>query len=362
MKKYLYILLSIFGLFYMPSCKKENQRIGENTYELDSVAIGYLDTTGNYYYSRTITINPNFIAASIPSSSVYNGISGINFEERNDSILLSNHLDLFFSSSLSDYCYIVNRKFNSCYHKYLTSYSVDAYLHEYKQDIQYNSNGSLQTITNIQDNHFDKYDNFNSIVKRKVQQLFFSYAGKNLNNIDLNFYLNNYYDPGVPYDTSSYNQGEYIISYPNHYANQKNLIGFDVNDIILSSLLDMNYFNDLGYIRTIEFTGLFGQTQLYNLKIAEPFVLTKNATFNTNCENLIEHIHFNYTVTPEARLFHYPFNASADVNISYEFDTANNNRIKTMTIQTIPSELATLSWSYHTQNSQKLKYTFYYKD
>ena len=43
----------------MPSCKKENQRIGENTYELDSVAIGYLDTTGNYYYSRTITINPN---------------------------------------------------------------------------------------------------------------------------------------------------------------------------------------------------------------------------------------------------------------------------------------------------------------
>lgn len=37
----------------------------------------------------------------------------------------------------------------------------------------------------------------------------------------------------------------------------------------------MNYFNDLGYIRTIEFTGLFGQTQLYNLKIAEPFVLTK---------------------------------------------------------------------------------------
>ncbi|HPH88700.1 MAG TPA: hypothetical protein PKV76_09505, partial [Chitinophagales bacterium] len=107
---------------------------------------------------------------------------------------------------------------------------------------------------------------------------------------------------------------------------------------------------------------LFGQTQLYNLKIAEPFVLTKNATFNTNCENLIEHIHFNYTVTPEARLFHYPFNASADVNISYEFDTANNNRIKTMTIQTIPSELATLSWPYHTQNPQKLKYTFYYKD
>ena len=50
MKKYLYILLSTFGLFYMPSCKKENQRIGENTYELDSVAIGYLDTTGNYYY------------------------------------------------------------------------------------------------------------------------------------------------------------------------------------------------------------------------------------------------------------------------------------------------------------------------
>lgn len=178
MKKYLYILLSIFGLFYMPSCKKENQRIGENTYELDSVAIGYLDTTGNYYYSRTITINPNFIAASIPSSSVYNGISGINFEERNDSILLSNHLDLFFSSSLSDYCYIVNRKFNSCYHKYLTSYSVDAYLHEYKQDIQYNSNGSLQTITNIQDNHFDKYDNFNSIVKEKCSNSFFPMQAK----------------------------------------------------------------------------------------------------------------------------------------------------------------------------------------
>ena len=68
-------------------------------------------------------------------------------------------------------------------------------------------------------------------------------------------------------------------------------------------------------------------------------ILNNQASFNTNCDDLIEHIQYNNITTSIGSPF-----VLGETDIRYEFDSDFDNRIKSMTIDNY------------------LKYNFYYKN
>ena len=353
-KDFGFIFLILLSL--VSGCKKDNNRIATPTYELDSVEAGYFDTLGNYIHLKTIVIEPNFILNQIPEGFMYDGSKGLTFEERNDSILYQQYLDYpYVYNQIFDYCYVVDGKFNSSYQKQLSSPYSDASCYISRQYINYNTNGNLASIINSQNNFFTKDTSIYSLQSRRTQELSFLYSGNNISSIQLNCILNNY--SGGDTTTITYNTSGSSVSYSNHYQNQKTMIGFDVNDIIFSSLLDLNAISKIGYNRLG--AGVISQIIFYYLYMPEALLFTKHTTFNTNCDNLIEHIHIDYPALPGYGYFSLPFNASPDINIAYDFDTSNSNRIKSMSIQ--PSSPNVVYYP-NNNNLTSLRYTFYYKN
>jgi hypothetical protein len=354
MKNTIFIFI-VFSVLIL-SCKKENNRIVNATYELDSVVESYLDTFGNEIHFRTYIAEPNFIINNIPADLLYNGTAGISFEERNDSILYQQILEApNVHTQVFNNCYVTNGRFNSSYNKRLTSTYSDSYCYINKQHVNYNSTENLTSIVNTND-FFSSKDTFYGLENRQTQELSFLYAGNNISSIDLNCTLRNY----SASDITNYNATG-NITYSNHYLNQKDLIGLDVNDIILSSLLDLSLFSPISYNRSVKYLDI-NLSSYYLLSTSESLVLTKHATFNTNCDNLIEHMHFNYAPLT-SNSFYLPFNSAPDIDITYEFDAVNANRIKQLNIQpSLPTIIISYPNNSYYTSLRQLRFTFYYKN
>lgn len=323
MKKSIVFLIVVISCF-MYSCKKDaNNRITNTTYELDSVVESYLDTAGNVINLRTIPIIADYIKNYVLEISPNNN-SDITYYESNDSILLK----LFENTyNLRDYTDIIDGKFYRLYSEYYEFGNHD--IEQIKrQNITYNSNDKIHSITStfvdysfsFKGNTSIEWPDTTQCMARNKNEIIFTYELNNLASLDYDYFSGFSNTPQV----SAHNR---LFNYTNHYKNQKSLIGIDVNDIILSSFLFKwyNVSHGLGSPTL--------QKEFYDLQL--PLILNKQATFNTNCDDLIEHIQFSTFIS---------HTVLDETDISYEFDLNFDNRIKSMII------------------NNYTKYTFYYKN
>lgn len=313
---------------FLYSCKKDaNNRIANTTYELDSVVESYLDTLGNETASmrRTMVATPDYIN-NLPRSS-----AGRFFEvytERNDSILVENFSENG-CAGIADYNYLIEGRFNSSYHETFQYCNHDVY-YRFFQHVNYTFDKKLSSIIyrNMDIGAFGRTDmsdwpsigNFRS---KGHEEITLNYLDNNIHSINYNSIIfNNGYDSVV-------NQAIFNYGYSHHYKNQKDLIGIDVNDIILSSYL-MSFLS-----RNMYYNPFSDNTNVGLNSFNIPLIINKKASFNTNCEDLIEK-------------FNNPFYESGDGNtyttIHYEFDNNHSGRIKSIVIYDV------------------IKYTFYYKN
>ncbi len=326
-KDFGFIFLILLSL--VSGCKKDNNRIAMPTYELDSVVVeSWFDSLGNPSVTRTIPIVPNYVQNSIPELNTHDFNSNITYYENNDSIILKLFVDTY---ALREYADIIDGKFN-----YLKNLYYEYGTHDYEikcQYISYDSDDKIHSIasTDIEYpswfccNAFDvEWPDSTQCFGRNKKEIVFSYDGNNLNT------LNYYYYSGFS-DTPLFSAHNRLFSYTNNYKNQKNLIGIDVNDIILSSFLFQWYNVNRGLASPTL------QPHFYDLQLS--LILNNQASFNTNCDDLIEHIQYNNITTSIGSPF-----VLGETDIRYEFDSDFDNRIKSMTIDNY------------------LKYNFYYKN
>lgn len=325
-KGFIVILLILFSI--IPGCKKDNNRIASPIYQLDSVVESRLDTSGNAVYGRTIPIVQNYVENSIPEINTLDFSSNITYYENNDSIILKLFVDTY---TIRDYLYIIDGKFNfinNTYYEYAN--------HDYqikRQYISYNSDDKIHSIAStdiyypswFSGNNFDvEWPDSTQCYARNKKEIVFSYDENNLNALNYDYY-NGFSD------TPLFSVHNRLFSYNNHYKNQKGLIGIDVNDIILSSFLFQWYNVNRGFASPTL------QLHFYALQLS--LILNKQAGFNTDCDDLIEHIQYNNISTGIGSPY-----ILGETDIRYEFDPDFNNRIRSMTIDNY------------------MKYNFYYKD
>ena len=322
-----FLLLPVLGLLFISGCNKENQRIGESTYELDSVVESYLDTLGNITFARTIPVSEEYVRNILPQLNARSGAAEITYYENNDSIVLKR----MENYDTGDALYIVNNKFRRLYNEHYVTFNHEIFEIK-RQVINYNNDGKLSSITSFFVDHGygykgganEDWPDSGQCFTRQKNEMLFSYSGNNLSYLDYDLY------EGFTDSLSQFSSHNCLFSYTNHYPNQKDMIGIDINDFTLSLVLYQWYTIFRG------FSGDELQTDFYNLQLA--LILNKQATFNTNCDYLIEHAPFN------TNDFNIGYDILGETDIQYEFDSKFNNRIKSMVL------------------NNNHKYTFYYKD
>lgn len=324
-----FISLTIFVttcLLY--SCKKENnQRIADETYTLDSVVVSNLDTLGNPVSNTTLLVKDNYVSDSIYANNLQIGYQGNSYLESGDSLLLTDYNQ---GRLYDNILYSQGGLFRE---NDLYFYYYNDYYDEYKNNYFYNTNKQLVGINSTRKEAY-----YPVISDYKIKKSTFNYTGNNLSTIDIEFKSYGNYNNGTPRDSNSISFNNNTIEYANHYSNQKNLIGIDVNDMIF-------YLYYYRFPPFINFNSI-GSNIAY-LQFILPLIINKQVSFGTNCDNLIEHMHIDDMV-------YYDSNTrflSTEINITYSFDSSHDKRIESM----IVSESNSLV-------SDKIKYTFYYNN
>lgn len=317
MQKYSIAILLILFLI-ISGCKKDNQRIATPTYQLDSVKLEFLDTSGAISTYVTIPVTQAFLDTFI-SQNNYPGSDYAGFYVSNDSVIYVNHPEFYDLSRAILY----NKRPFECHNfKPYGSFAQDGYD---RQDIYFNydATGKLNTMNYLLKYH-TAYPNFSDSDYLLKRQLNFYYAGNNLTDVTDNAIRYNYHQYDTGYDSIIYpanNVGTF--SYSSNLTNQNNMIGIDLNDLIFNDIIGANMNDGLNF-------GYF------------IFILHQRLSYNIKCTSLIEH--FQYKV------YYQYFNQyiTYNNNVQYTFDTTKNNRVIKMSITDL--------------SGAGKQYTFYYKD
>ncbi len=179
---------------------------------------------------------------------------------------------------------------------------------------------------------FTRYHSFrfesDNILEEINDSLGFQYIGNELTKIVNKTVVPTSYFPLSTYDAK--------IEYTSTISNQKDLIGIDVNDLILSAF---------GFYIPIPIFGLVGFSSngspggFYSVDPSTEIL--NNLSCNTNSDKLIEKVNYsNYTISGTS----FP-NFSIDIN--YTFDSSFNNRVKELNFVSFSGKKNTYKLFYH---------------
>jgi hypothetical protein len=325
MRKAFFLIITVATIL---SCKKENNRIGNETYQLDSVRVETLDANDSSIFNITFKIGAS-VLDSFLANNPYPGTMSIGFYKKDDSLNFIDRpefieLKKFISINKKP---ISNLNFmpNGAYAQYGYYKQLDSY--------NYNTDGKLQNLYSLTDYHQEANFNDSDYVININTTLNYSNNILTSLNESSTFYNYHLFDDG--YDSIvNANQQVGVLGYANHYLSQKEMIGLDVNDLILLELFlikNYDYFNANNDV--------LGLSTRF-------FVLESALSFNTTTDQLIESI--NYSITKSFNRILYQ--STVNLAIDYTFDTNHNNRISSMKIFNADSHF------------DAIKYTFYYKN
>ena len=322
------ILLFISTVILLSSCKKENNRIGNITYQLDSVRLETLDANDSSIFNITFNIGTS-VLDSFLANNPYPGTMSIGFYKKDDSLNFIDKPEFievkkFISikkKPISNLNFMPNGTFAQYgYFKQLDSYN-------------YSTTGKLQNVYSHTDYHQE--DNFSDSDYVINTNTILNYSNNILTSLNENSIFYNYHLYDTNYDSIvNANQQVGIISYTNHYLNQKQMIGIDLNDLILLELFlikNYDYFSANNSVLSLS---------------TRFFVLQSALSFNTATDQLIESINYNLTKAFNRILYQ----TSVNISVDYIFDANFNNRISSMKIFDSDNRF------------DAIKYTFYYKD
>ncbi|MBP6660688.1 MAG: hypothetical protein KA174_08380 [Chitinophagales bacterium] len=310
------ILLFISTVISLFSCKKENNRIGNITYQLDSVRIEGLDANDSSIGFNTFPLRASFIDTIIGdkhSTEELNFLPG--FYTNEDSLIYVYHPEFFdlYKAVTINKVPISILKFNPVggYAQY-GFYKAESFLNYQNNQL---NNINIKEHEHIgSPNTSDKYTEMNNN---------FIYTNNNLNTI-LSKRLDYSYDEYFNVNFDSVIYPDLILAdftYTSNIPNQKNLIGIDLNDLILNNIIGPSDLS-LGFYFPL-------------------LILGNRITYQTNSSSLIEKLRYTFTSLGFQ-------NTESNFTIQYIFDANNNNRISTMKIKD--------------DSAGSKLYTFYYKD
>lgn len=311
-KDFVFILL--FAVSIISGCKKDNNRIATPTYQLDSIKIENIDTGGAISPYFTIPVSQSSFDSFISQYS-YPNIYGTGYYINNDSIIYVNHPEFYDLNRAMIY-----NKQPISRHLYTPNGSFSQYGYE-KQDINYTYDASvkLNSINYLIKHHVaNPYGGDSDYVHKR--QLNFTYSNNTLTGITENATRSIYhlYDSG--YDSIIYpvnNIGTFM--YSSNFANQIDMIGIDLNDLIFKDIIDDN-------------------TNLGNLI----FIANQRLSYHAKSSLLIEHFEFKEYIESFNQYLRNTY------TVQYTFDSSRNNRVSTMSVRR-DAGYGTL-------------YTFYYRD
>lgn len=311
----------IFLVFYICSlfvgCKKEP--IIAVSYQLDSVIVGTVDTLG--VYTQRLALSADTSNASFLSAALNTGIPQLIYRHHSDSIITELHTESCANSpntELLNYSVIISNRFDLSYHaSKIGCYGQDGLI-VYNQALQYNGQQRLESELN-----YYYYMVGGGYLNEAIEKNNYLFSGSTLNAIQTSYkeYANDRSD-SLMYSVVN------TFTYTHYYKNQKELIGIDVNDLILDHITQ--------YIPWLDYTF--------------PLIISKTAGYQTKSDFLIEHIHF--PMIPYTNIIpNYQTNLllkDSDISVEYTFDMEHADRIRTMTIRP--------------DTGDGTRYTFIYKD
>mgnify|MGYP000290568274 CR=1 FL=1 len=328
-----FILLSIF----ISSCKKENNRIGNATYQLDSVRIESLDANDSVSGTFTFPVSTSIIDTFFAQN---NNQFGGTYYRNGDSINISQINDVLFSVpwlAEPNTMISVNKKPITFYNLYTNgSFAQEGYTKSVTK-YYYDQTDKLDNIYTSFKSHPMNFGSDSDWYESQYVQL--NYNGNNLVSANTNkHYSLDYHYLTTGYDSVSYPNNKFLdFYYINNYSNQKQLIGIDLNDLILDEITGIALGSNL-----INLTSGYSNRFVINL-----FMVNSLFTYNTNCTSLIEKydLHFDYKFGTNIVEYR------NSTQIKYTFDSSKNNRVSTMKFIRTIDNLRYASM-----------YTFFYKD
>lgn len=322
MYKRILLLISICICFII-SCKKDVKcSIAAAPYKLNMVKLEYLDANDSIYFGGGL----------IPISNKINIFDAISSYDHTVSVAGDslNFRSFDYSSGgphqASIYAIINKKPTSDSTH----TVSVSAGQHGYTV-----STTKYFYIDNELDivNYF--YDDYNGITPNHnydISKAKFNYLNNQLISFTRNtiWYSENGTDSTLR-DTLINIENTYSFNYSANLSNQKKLIGIDLNDLFLTTILTGNL-NGTG--------GIFNSPSIMlnpALSLYESFAIVNSLlSFNTNNSKLIEGVQFDRVGS----------NSMESITAQYTFDADKNNRVKTMKITTV--------------TGSSVRYTFYY--
>lgn len=301
-------------------------------YQLDSVIVGTVDTSG--LYTRSYALAADYRNIQFMSDAYSQGINQLVYRTNTDSIIIEYHTESCSNSpntELLNYVTIDSGRYTSSYHAVkIGCYGQDG-MQEYLQSALYHTDGRLNALNN-QYNYIVGSDNY----QEATVNTSFNYSGTLLNSLVLQGKeYHNYRADSVMYTVTN------TVNNVHHYPNQTDKIGIDVNDLIINYLFQYSYpaSGNTIYFATLQF----------------PLLISKRVSYHTGSDYLIEQVHFPQipSVTFIPFYTNIPFNDN-DLFINYTFDAAHSDRISTMTLRYSPL-------GFFAPNDA-VRYTFVYKN
>lgn len=313
MKRYsfLFAFILLVSLLLNNGCKKQ-ENLRATTYQLDSIEIIQLNNSGDTSSRFAFPLETNYIDSFTSIFPFY--------RLNSDSIICS----YFENPYYPNLNYSKNIGLDNKLVSVVSSFDHSHFASEFKSIFRYNRNNNIDSvITKIY--VFDSGPTAEFTLNRKV-----NYSGGNITSVTetLHSFFQNVVASGD--STNDRNITPSTFGYTHNYPNQKDLIGLDVNEIIFD-IYRLNYLNSYGYVNGGAHTGYFP------MEIMQVLIAYGRIGFNTNCNNLIEQINFDpaaFLSTSDGIVYLSTLTSeSISLQISYVFDSANNNRISQMDVE-----------------------------
>lgn len=305
-------------IILMASCKKENNRIANVTYELDSVKMEKLDANDSLTFTLTIPISNDII----DSLYKYGGF----VSEFGDSLNVRKYLPPRYICCagyyLSEHGIILHNKpvmdtFNEDLGAHTNVYCATKYSYSTDNKLDYINLDYLKT--------FAIYSEIDKIYCK------YNYIGNSLYSITNKILYTSNHNSNQGFDTLQNSTNTNNYSYTNSINNQKDLIGIDLNDLFLNA----------------QITNQYQITPISYLNLYAPFlILNSKMSYNTKSDKLIEGVQID--------ILNYNLNSFIET-ANYTFDSSKNNRVSTMKITTTTTTI------FDAIKTSTL-FTFYYKN
>ncbi len=310
----LFLFTMILIVLLNNGCKKNEDPVRIATYELDSIEIVQLNNSGDTVMRFALGLAPNNIDSIMSFLGPFYRFNG-------DSIVY----DSYENPYNQNYNYSKHLALNNKLVSVVSNYDHSHIYRGYTSVFKYSNSGNIDSVNTMMD-LFDSGPRAEFTLNRKL-----NYTNGNITSLTETIHSFFYNHPSSGADSiNDKNSIPTTFNYTHNYPSQKDLIGLDVNDIIFDlyrCIYLNNYPNGIGFNNASYFSG----------GIIQVLVLANKVSLNTNCNNLIEGVNFEplYLINATDGIEY--SSVSFSLNISYHFDSVNNNRITQMVVEAQPT-------------------------